>query len=242
MKKKNTLVFYIKNNNKKIVFKSILDLLIDPICDFFNEKIYSIDFYTDDFEEEIERKCKYSDYGIFKDFYIDLKNEQLQQLSFVSKSETFEGWPIFRIKLAYQYDELELRIDIFYKKIDLQQYMNLIRIISNFNFDIITSFLYSYRDCWNTLLLSGSEIGFMTHKKKELLNRILKHMHDDFSIIVGVFEINYINKNIISQNIITEIKKIVGIANFIENNNSIIFQCKNNRIKRKVEKALKITK
>lgn len=111
MKKYQSLLFYIKNKHIKLDFCSIISNYITPICKVFHYNIDILNYYGDFFDEAVEKECKYDEKQLFQNFYVDLNNQYLQRLSFLSGETSHDEWPIFQIVLNYKLNELELRID-----------------------------------------------------------------------------------------------------------------------------------
>lgn len=238
MKKYQSLLFYIKNKHIKLDFCSIISNYITPICKVFHYNIDILNYYGDFFGEGVEKECKYDEKQLFQKFYIDLNNQYLQQLSFLSGESSHDEWPIFQIVLKYKLNELELRIDYENRNINLDIYNSIIDLINNNNMDLISSFLYEYNDKYNILLLCGSEVGLMTYKKKTLLKKIVNHNNNFFNSIVGIFNLNYISKSLLTQDIIDQIIKIVGNNNYMSKENGIIIQCCSKNITQQIEKLI----
>lgn len=238
MKKYQSLVFYIRNNNIKLDFNCIISNFVTPFCEIFHTNVDIINYYGDFFGESVEKECEYKNRRLFQNFFIDLNNIYLQQLSFFSEKLSGDEWPLFQICFKYKLNELELRIDFENENININIFNCIIDLFNNNNMNIISSFLYDYNDKYNVLLLCGSEVGFMTHKKRALLNNIVKHNNNFFNSIVGVFSLNYISKALLTPDKISQIIKIVDNNNYIFKEDGIIIQCCSNNIINQIEKLL----
>lgn len=237
MKKYRSLIFYIKN--KKIKFNSILSNYVTPICEILDCNVDTINYYGDFFGEEVEKQCEYNKKQIFQNYYIDLNNKYLQQLSFFKMKSSNNEWPIFNITFKYIFDKLELRIDYNTKNMDIQVYNAIIDIIKNNNMELVSSFSYDYNDKYNILLLCGSEVGLMTYSKKKLLKKVKSHdNYHFFDEIVGIFDLNYIDERFLTLVKKSRILEVVGDNNYICKEDGIIFRCNNSLIKHKIEKIL----
>lgn len=239
MKKYRSLIFYIKNKNIKLKFNSILSNYVMPICEVLDCNVDTINYYGDFFGKEVEKQCEYNKRQLFQNYYIDLQNKYLQQLSFLMKSLNNE-WPIFNITFKYIFDKLELRIDYDVKNINIQVYNAIIDIIKNNNMKLVSSFSYDYNDRWNILLLCGIEVGFMTYNKRKLLKKIKSHNnYHFFDDIVGIFDLNYIDKSLLTHAKMNRILEIVGDNNYyICKEDGIIFRSNNFLIKHRIERIL----
>lgn len=238
MKKYRSLIFYIKNKNIKLKFNSILSNYVMPICEVLNCNVDTINFYGDFFGEEVEKECEYNERQLFKNFYIDLNNKYLQQLSFFLMKSSNNECPIFNITFKYIFDKLELRIDYDSKNINIQVYNAIIDIIKNNNIKLVSSFSYDYNDKWNILLLCGSEVGFMTYNKRKLLKKIIHNNYHYFDEIVSISDLNYIDEMFLTPVKMSRILEVVGDNNYIYKKEGIIFKCNNFLTKHRIEKTL----
>ena len=234
MKKFHSLVFYLKNKNKKLYINTIKNDYIEPICKYFNHKVDKVTLDNENSEKEYD----YNSLSL-NDFYIDLNNESIQFLTFFS-NETTNDEPIFLIKFKSEYNQLEIRIDYENIDISIEEYKKIVDVLNN-NLKLRYSFLYDYNDKWNILYLSGIECGIMTFKRRKLIKEIKHHNSEDFfDSIIHIFSLNYINIDILSKDKLNTIIDIVGEGNYyLYNKKGIIFKCSNHFIKRRINKLLK---
>ena len=234
MKKFHSLVFYLKNKNKKLYINTIKNDYIEPICKYFNHKVDKVTLDNENSEKEYD----YNSLSL-NDFYIDLNNESIQFLTFFS-NETTNDEPIFLIKFKSEYNQLEIRIDYENIDISIEEYKKIVDVLNN-NLELRYSFLYDYNDKWNILYLSGIECGIMTFKRRKLIKEIKHHNSEDFfDSIIHIFSLNYINIDILSKDKLNTIIDIVGEGNYyLYNKKGIIFKCSNHFIKRRINKLLK---
>ena len=234
MKKFHSLVFYLKNKNKKLYINTIKNDYIEPICKYFNHKVDKVTLDNENSEKEYD----YNSLSL-NDFYIDLNNESIQFLTFFS-NETTNDEPIFLIKFKSEYNQLEIRIDYENIDISIEEYKKIVDVLNN-NLELRYSFLYDYNDKWNILYLSGIECGIMTFKRRKLIKEIKHHNSEDFfDSIIHIFSLNYINIDILSKNKLNAIIDIVGEGDYyLYDKKGIIFKCSNQFIKRRINKLLK---
>lgn len=234
MKKFHSLVFYLKNKNKKLYINTIKSDYIEPICKCFNHEINKVTL--DD--EDIEKEYDYNNLSL-NDFYIGLNNKSIQFLTFFS-NETTNDEPKFQIKFKSEYNQLEIRIDYENIDISIEEYKKIVDVLNN-NMELRYSFLYDYNDKWDALYLSGIECGIMTFKRRKLIKEIKQHNSEDFfNSIIHIFSLNYISMDILSKDKLNAIIDIVGEGNYyLYNKKGIIFKCSNNLIKRRINKLLK---
>lgn len=234
MKKFHSLVFYLKNKNKKLYINTIKNDYIEPICKYFNHKVDKVTLDNENSEKEYD----YNSLSL-NDFYIDSNNKSIQFLTFFS-NETTNDEPIFLIKFKSEYNQLEIRIDYENIDISIEEYKKIVDVLNN-NLELRYSFLYDYNDKWNILYLSGIECGIMTFKRRKLIKEIKHHNSEDFfDSIIHIFSLNYINIDILSKDKLNAIIDIVGEGNYyLYNKKGIIFKCSNHFIKRRINKLLK---
>lgn len=234
MKKFHSLVFYLKNKNKKLYINTIKNDYIEPICKYFNHKVDKVTLDNENSEKEYD----YNSLSL-NDFYIDSNNKSIQFLTFFS-NETTNDEPIFLIKFKSEYNQLEIRIDYENIDISIEEYKKIVDVLNN-NLELRYSFLYDYNDKWNILYLSGIECGIMTFKRRKLIKEIKHHNSEDFfDSIIHIFSLNYINIDILSKDKLNAIIDIVGEGNYyLYNKKGIIFKCGNHFIKRRINKLLK---
>ena len=239
MKKFHSLVFYLKNKNKKLYINTIKSDYIEPICKYFNHKVDKLTLYDGTLDDEdIEKEYDYNNSSL-NNFYIDSNNKSIQFLTFFS-NETTNDEPIFLIKFKSEYNQLEIRIDYENIDISIEEYKKIVDVLNN-NMELRYSFLYDYNDKWDVLYLSGIECGIMTFKRRKLIKEIKHHNSEDFfNSIIHIFSLNYISMDILSKDKLNAIIDIVGESNYyLYDKKGIIFKCSNHFIKRRINKLLK---
>lgn len=139
--------------------------------------------------------------------------------------------PFYEIQLIYPVEsahylcvQIDIKEELLTREITLKDFSKMQDIISSKGYVINSAFLDYYTGNSRRMTLDGGECGITTVNDWRIIDHAIRFRQEWKDKIMGVFYMNSFNKEIITNNTLNEIVKIVGIENIIEHEQKLIFK------------------
>ena len=245
MKKNSSIIIYTKKNDKCRNIKYMYENIVLYFCDLFNQEVEEFSFFSNCTEKKYNIKR-----SLEKIYDLNILDDDNIYTSYVFSSKTLNNneFPLFYLDFNYYNNYFQISIALNNKILDLNVYKDkIIDYLIKHKFIIYTSFIHRYKDRERAIVeLGGDELSYIpisirSYSQYRLQKLMCKYKQQNkIESISDIFYINCINKNLLTNKQIEEIKEIIEKKDYIVTDTYFLFKCDKVSTRNKIRKLLGI--